>query len=333
MKSNRLHLTGPVSVSPSEFLVVYRRGKPRIASRGATAFCIPFLDIAVRVPTDTHQVDFSADQITAENQGIEVDGFAVWRVDDPLKACAAFSFEDPEMAAQRIGEMIKSLVESATRHQVAKMSLEDTLRKRGSIILALKEETAHVTSEWGIALDTVEIRTVKILSRHLFENLQAQFRENARHNAEVAALESSRRIKEKRITEEEAIALVEQEVRKLQIVRNGELDRCRHKEAVRSLVAEALSEAERNRLSILGAEGAAAVAQIGCETRKAQITVENLRDAGLHLIETLPDAVAKMKVGEVNIGDPLFGRCVENLIGALMANQSKRVGLYAKGEE
>jgi len=291
------------------------------------------LDTAVRVPTDTHQVDFCADQITAENQGIEVDGFAVWRVDDPLKACAAFSFTDPATAIERIAEMIKSLVESATRHQVAKMTLEDALRKRGSIILALKEETAYVTSEWGIALDTVEIRTVKILSKHLFENLQAQFRESARLNAEVAVLESSRKIKERKITEEEAIALVEQEVRRLQIARNGELERCRHEEAASSLAAEALTEAERNRLSLLSAEGTAAVARIEVETRKAQITVENLRNAGLHLIGRLPEVAAGLQVGEVNLGDPMLARCMENLVAALRTNKSPRGGLYAPGEE
>ena len=52
----------------------------------------------------------------------------------------------------------------------------------------------RVTSQWGIALDTVETRTMKILSKLLFDNLQAQSRESARLNAEVAALESSRKI-------------------------------------------------------------------------------------------------------------------------------------------
>ena len=45
-------------------------------------------------------------------------------------------------------------------------------------------------SHWTLS----ETCTVKILSKLLFDNLQAQSRESARLNAEVAALESSRKI-------------------------------------------------------------------------------------------------------------------------------------------
>lgn len=282
----RTHLRGLVAASPAEYLVIFRRGAPRLAGRGATAFCVPLLDKAVLVPSTAHQLEFSADQITAENQGIQVDGFAIWRIEDPVKACTAFPFhaEDP---IEQIHQMLRSLVESAIRHQIAKMTIEDALRKRGSIILALKQETDYVTSGWGISLDTIEIRTVKILSKQLFENLQARFRETARLEAETAELETSRKISEKRMAEREAIAALEQEAHRVEIERKGERDRWIHDESIRTIAKEIEAQAERNRLTLLSAEGIAAVATVHEETNRNELETQNARNPKLALVDTM----------------------------------------------
>ena len=81
-----------------------------------------------------------------------------------------------EAALSAIGSALQDVLESAIRHQVARMTIDDALRKRGSIILQLKDEMAYVAGLWGIAVETVEIKSVRILSRQLFENLQAPFR-------------------------------------------------------------------------------------------------------------------------------------------------------------
>ena len=111
---------------------------------------------------------------------MEVAGFAVWKIDDPLKAAACFDFSDNAAALTSIGENLRNVVESAIRHQVANMTIEDALRKRGTIILQLKNELAYIAGEWGLVVDTVEIRNVKVLSGQLFAQMQAPFREKMR---------------------------------------------------------------------------------------------------------------------------------------------------------
>ena len=103
-------------------------GQTDPAPRGASAFCLPSIDRCVRVPCTAHQIEFIADQITAENQGIVVEGFAVWKVNDPVKTCASFDFSDPAAAISGVGNVLRGVVESATRHQVATMRLEDVVR-------------------------------------------------------------------------------------------------------------------------------------------------------------------------------------------------------------
>jgi hypothetical protein len=54
-----------------------------------------------------------------------------------------------EDALAAIGGALQDVVESAIRHQVASMTIDDTLRKRGSIIRQLKDEMAYVAGLWG----------------------------------------------------------------------------------------------------------------------------------------------------------------------------------------
>src|SRR4029077_2858677 len=83
-------------------------------------------------------------------QGVEISGFAVWRVFDAGKAAANFDFTEAEAALATIGSAFPDVLESAIRNQVARMTIDDVLRKRGSIILQLKDEMAYVVGLWGL---------------------------------------------------------------------------------------------------------------------------------------------------------------------------------------
>lgn len=120
---------------------------PTPPGTGVSFFKLPVIDRYYLIPASAQSVSFAADQITAENQGVEVAGFAVWKVGDPEKAGASFDFTDRDTALDVIDGNIKNVVESAIRHQVANMTMEDVLRKRGTIILRLKEELAYIAEQ------------------------------------------------------------------------------------------------------------------------------------------------------------------------------------------
>ena len=160
MKNENMKTIGIVNAGPAEFVVHQRMGRIRHLGRGISFFKLPWIDHYTIIPSSTRTLQFKADQITAENQGVEISGFAVWRVSDAGKAAANFDFTHAESALSAIGGALQDVVESAIRHQVARLTIEAALRKRGSIILQLKEEMAYVAGLWGIAVETVEISHV-----------------------------------------------------------------------------------------------------------------------------------------------------------------------------
>ena len=230
------------------------------------------------VPATAHQIEFCADQITAENQGIEVAGFAVWRVEAPLKTCATFDFSDPQAAVLEIGKMLRGVVESATRHRVAAMNLDDVIRQRVTIIEALKKEVAPLSNEWGITLDTVEIRTVRIFSKQLFENLQAKFRDQVRLEASVSALETERAINDRRCKEE-----------------------------VLRIKAEMETRAAIEELDLRKKKHEAELAGIRDACERNRIETANTRDRALTLIDQLPTISAALPLKNVEIRADVLG--------------------------
>src|SRR5262249_50218105 len=149
---------GYVVAGPAEYAIHWRRGRMRRSGRGISLFCWPFLDRCYLIPSAAQSISFAADQITAENQGVEVAGFAIWKIGNPERAAASFDFSDSDTALRSIGENLRNVVESAIRHQVANSTIEDALRKRGTFILQLKQELAYMAGQWGLLIETIEIR-------------------------------------------------------------------------------------------------------------------------------------------------------------------------------
>jgi hypothetical protein len=254
---------GYVTASPAEFIIHQRFGKMRHLERGGSLWKWPLLDHYYLVPATTNSISFAADQITAENQGVEVSGFAIWKINEPERTAANFDFADATTALAQISANLKDVVESAIRHQVAKMTMDDVLRKRGSIILQLKQELAYIAEQWGIAIETVEIKNVRIMSTQLFANMQAKFRDEVRLESETSALATEKQIAEQRYAQREQLALREQELHRRELERKTEMDRLA---ATAAADLETLKRVQRKEATI--ADSAAQIETASAETRK-----------------------------------------------------------------
>ena len=111
---------GYVTTSPAEFVIHQRFGKVRQQGRGISVLKLPFIDRYYILPATTNSISFAADQITAENQGVEVSGFAIWKINAPEQTIMNFDFDGTNGAIEKIGANLKDVVESAIRHQVAR---------------------------------------------------------------------------------------------------------------------------------------------------------------------------------------------------------------------
>ena len=52
----------------------------------------------------------------------------------------------------------------------------------------MKKELIEVVKEWGVWIETVEVNNVIICSTQLFRDMQTNFREKARREAEICSM-------------------------------------------------------------------------------------------------------------------------------------------------
>jgi flotillin len=348
---------GYVVTNPAEFAIHQRRGKTKHQGRGISFFVLPVIDRYYLIPSTTHTITFVADQITAENQGVEVSGFAIWKITEPERASLSFDFSDAGSAVGRISESMKEVVESAIRHQVAKMTIEDVLRKRGSIILQLKEELAYIAEQWGLTIETIEIKTVRIMSEQLFTNMQAKFRDTVRLESETSGSETEKEIARRRYTQREELALVEQEFQRrdlqrkaeietlnaqsetaLRVLKMGEDKRLKIQESVDKAELLVIEQANRERAlrledELLSVERAVQTRRFAFEAEQRKHRVKlgtldddlvrrrtetaNMENATLALVKNLHLAVSGLKVNELNLGDDAMRQMINSLSGLI----------------
>ena len=320
---------GYIIASPAEFALHRRFGKTRRAGRGLGFFKLPLIDRYYLIPATAQSVSFAADQITAENQGVEVAGFAVWKVGDPEKASASFDFTHPAAALAVIGGNLKNVVESAIRHQAANMTMNDVLRKRGTIILRLKEELAYIAEQWGLVIETVEIKNVRVLSAQLFTQMQARFRDATRLESEMSGLETERQLAGYQLAQREEIAVKEREFQLRELERGAEVERV--KIATEKALKEVRLEGETDTVRVERAlhdaravletarqEHRAALGVIDDELKRRQIETTNGENQTLALVKSLPDVAGSLQIHELNVGDDLLrtlGRGLARLTG------------------
>lgn len=324
---------GRVQAGPTEYLLVYRRGRIIKQGFGLGAWCLPGLDHPCLVPCTANSLAFKADQVTQENQGVEIAGFAVWKIARPEAAAQRFSFADPEQALATISTYLQDVVESAIRHRMANMTMEEILRKRATIILELKHELAGITDQWGLELDTIEIKNVRILSEQVFAHLQAPYREALRLRSETTALQTEQEISARQLAQKYELARREDELKREEQERGHQLSLLRARldhelalEAARLAVAS-ITEADLPVLAaqarVEGARREAKTAACAQELAEARLRAEakglladagNRRRADLALVEALPEIAARLKIGEVNV-TPEMAAALARLLG------------------
>ena len=203
---------GFVAAKPSEFLVVTRDGQVMTSrsGQGAGIFKWPRDQVAI-VPTTLQRIEFTADQITRERVGVSVSGLAVIRIAEPLLAYRVLDFSADD-ALDQLSATLREMFVGAGRRLIANLSLEDCLSRRKETIAGfLLDEIAPIVGGagkpedstnrgWGVVIDTIEIKEVKILSAQVFAHLQAPYRAEIATRAEVAELERKREVDERALT-------------------------------------------------------------------------------------------------------------------------------------
>ena len=306
----RIPAWGTITAAPHEHLIHLRDGRVVRAAQGGSCFRWP-RDTVALVDTSVRRLQFTADQVTREKVGVAVTGLAVFRVVAPLVAWRMLDLTRPEALADILREMFVG----STRRLVANLTLDDCMTRRKDALAAeLLAEIAPVVQGagrvaddadrgWGVALDTIEIQDVRVLSQEVFERLQAPYREELALSALQARAEVEReqatlaharaRATEDRRRElmalEEARVEAERARARANTAHNAELKRTEHE-------ADMARTEERAKLRVRTAELEAAAERVAGETRAeltrlqrdAESQVSDARLQEVLLTETLP---------------------------------------------
>jgi len=178
---------------PNEYLVDLgrRQAAPVLGGRRFRLFR-KFL----RVPACVQTLYFQTDNANVDYQGIGLQGYASWRIDpaNPGVAIATLDFFDDEDPMARTNAELRTICVEAVRHVIANMSIEDALRKKDEIAENLLGQLRGVEKKWGILFDHVGIEQVRIMSKTVFENLQADYRNSLRLSVERKRIDTDRQV-------------------------------------------------------------------------------------------------------------------------------------------
>jgi regulator of protease activity HflC (stomatin/prohibitin superfamily) len=186
-----------VVVPPNAFVVHTRRGRgePLNVGLGISFKFNPYTDSFLVVPGAMQTILISAFCICKELQGLLVQAYVQWIIQDFSVAYRKLDFSDAEDPMRLVNLQLKEQAEAAIKDKVATMNISEVLSDKQPIIEELVERLRAVAegaggSDTGLGLRivTVQIKEAVVSSSRLWENLQKPFRAEQSRVARLAEL-------------------------------------------------------------------------------------------------------------------------------------------------
>ncbi|TFF95390.1 MAG: hypothetical protein EU544_02875 [Promethearchaeota archaeon] len=206
----------------NQFVIHLRNGKVKHAGLGGSLIKMPLLDEIIVIPTTSRQTTLEAHEqvVSMEYQNISVVGMLIWKVINPEKAFSAVSwFPREENYVERI---LKNAAEAIIRTTCANMPIEKIIRERREIINIVSKELHEMTADWGLVIESIEIREVNILEPELKRNMEAVKQAVEARKARIAKAESERESRLRELEVQNEVGSNEQQVEKEVEVRRKE---------------------------------------------------------------------------------------------------------------
>lgn len=249
-----------VVVPPNVYVVHTRRGveKPLHIGMGISFAYNPYRDAFLVIPAAMQTIIINARCICMERQGILVQAYVQWIIDDIATAYKKLDFSDAEDPMRVVNVQLREQAEAAIKDKVSTMHIDEVLADKQPIIEELTtrlrvvaEGAGREGGGLGLKIVTVQIKEAVVSSTRLWENLQKPFRAERERSARMAELETERQINvrelEIRQARESAEIATERELEKIRAEQEREVFDRNHGEAVRRATLEL--ETERKALA------------------------------------------------------------------------------------
>ncbi len=256
-----------VIVPPNAYVVHSRRGhsKPVHIGLGVSFRFDPVTDAFLVVPAAMQTIVIQANSICKERQGLLVQAYVQWIIDDFEIAYRKLDFSDPEDPMKIVNVQLREQAEAAIKDKVATMSIDEVLTDKQPIIeeltarlRAVAEGAGDGDKGLGLRIVTVQIKEAVVCSPRVWEMLQRPFRAERDREARLVELENASAVmaREAEAEQAEARLKIQAKAERAQLeleAESAKLDRERDEQVRRAkLEAEAREETmalERARLS------------------------------------------------------------------------------------
>ena len=324
---------------PNEYVIWLRNGKIRKAEKGGAGFLWPLIDSIIRIPVTVQETLLEAKErvVSHEYQDLSLTAFIYWRVVNPEISFSKVSWVRAQ--PDYVEKVIKNAAESIIRTTCANLPIEQIIRERQDIIKVITSEMHILMADWGIIIESVEVRDVEVLDHQLKLNLEATKKFDEEQKAKLReaemeeitrlrdlevnrktglqdqevklAIESKAKEREIKVTELEQrrkIIEAETEQKKLVIAAKAEKEKTLA-EQVDVQVERITREAEANKAQLLAqAEGEAAIIRekLVAEAQGLMDQVKALQQADerfvqLKTLEKLPEIFKGIKVDQMMV--------------------------------
>ncbi|MFB7723686.1 SPFH domain-containing protein [Nocardia sp. NPDC056100] len=200
-----------VLVPPNAFVVHTRRGRaePLHIGVGVSFRFDPSTDSYLVVPGAIQTILINAYCICKELQGVLVQGYVQWIIDDFATAYRKLDFSDAEDPMRLVNVQLREQAEAAIKDKVSTMAVRDVLSDKQPIIEELTARLRTVAegsggesrNDRGLGLNivTVQIKEAVVSSNTLWENLQRPYRSEQDRVARLAELEAQQSVSERQV--------------------------------------------------------------------------------------------------------------------------------------
>ena len=194
-----------VVVPPNALVVHTRRGQkePLHCGLGLSFKFNPYTDAYLAVPAAMQTLIINANCICKERQGVMVQAYLQWVIDDFSLAYQKLDFSDPYDPMRVTNAQLRQQAEATVKDTVAGMGIDKVLADKQPIMEELTRRLREVAEGregqggLGLRIVTVQIKEAIVSSASLWESLQQAFRSEREEIARIAKLESASRIRDR----------------------------------------------------------------------------------------------------------------------------------------
>lgn len=228
-----------VIVPPNVYVVHTRRGHAEPVTLGlGTSFRFdPTADAFLLIPASMQTVAINAKCITSERQGVLVQAYVQWIIDDLHTAYRRLDFSDITDPMRVVNVQMREQAEAVIKDKVATMSIDQVLTDKLPIIeeltqrlrlLAEGTSTGRDTSGLGLKIVTVQIKEAVVSSTRLWENLQKPVRAEREKIARLAEVAAQQEIAARELESRQAGASAEMETERRLAERRAAIEQARY---------------------------------------------------------------------------------------------------------